>query len=127
MADAATRKRKVINECLHNARQLLKWNQNMRSYEAIWTTMKELVAEFGESQAHNMWNKNCLTCECKVFPDFQQPVAQCQALAIWRNEGWSWQESLAWWQRAPKANVDNLVVDQNSRERMRRRLQELFA
>ena len=127
MADAATRKRKIINESLHNARQLLKWNQNIRSYEAIWTTKKEFVAEYGESQADNMWKNNCFTCECKIFPEFQQPVTQCQALAIWMNQGWSSQESRAWWRRAQKAHVDNLVVDQNSRERMRRRLQELLS
>ena len=125
--NAATKKRKVINESLNNARQLLKWNQNVGRYEAIWTTKKELVADYGESQANKMWKNNCFTRKRKIFPEFREPVTQCEALATWMSQGWTSQESRAWWRRGQKANADDLVVDQYSRERMRRRLQDLVS
>ena len=119
------RKKEKILESLAGARQLVAWNTATNCYEASWITKKELVEHHGQRQADKMWRDECFKGTCKIFPEFAHPVTEGQALVSWMKMGWSWEDARAYWQQAPQAHMAPIVADESSRERIRRRLQEL--
>ncbi len=93
----SARRRKLINESLKGARQLVKWNDDDRAYQVEWVTRKELVVDQGEREAEELWDSSCFKGVYKSFHNFTEPVSQAQAMARWMNQGWSWAASAAGW------------------------------
>ena len=56
--------------------------------------------------------------------EIEQPATQGHALACWMNMGWSWNDARTKWRDASQVELPPVVVDDSSRARIRRRLQE---
>ena len=93
----------------------------------MWVTRKELVEDLGARVAEKLWDFSCFLGVYKSFHEFPEPVSQAHAMATWMNQGWSRVAALNWWKSAPNVIAPKRVEqDENSRDRMRRRLLEIL-
>ena len=121
----AKRKRKRILEKIRDAREMVRWSNVCNEWEAVFIARVELNAEIGDSDAKEMWNKECFHPEVKESSDLPKPCTKAEAFAAWTNCGYLWTSCRTKWNQLPRSALELKVIDSMSRERIKARLQEL--
>ena len=123
----AQKVKKRINESLQRSLQTVSWSHVTRKYEAEWVVFKDLEVSLGHGPAENMWRRSCFSLAVKEVDGMPGPVTKAEALAAWRNQGYSWQESLQLWCTFPTSVPRrDREMNEESRKRLKSRLQDLL-
>ena len=100
---AAKQQKKRIAESLKKALQTVLWSSVTNKYEAQFVVRKDLDASMDHRAAEDAWKNWCFCLAVKEVQGMPEPVTQAEALAAWKNQGYSWQGSLQWWSSIPSS------------------------
>ena len=100
---ASKQVKKRVAESLRRALQTVSWSDVTMKYEAEFIAWKDLEASMGPRAAEKKWRTSCFGLAVKEVHDMPKPVTQAEAMAVWRNRGYSWNECLRWWYSLPES------------------------
>ena len=114
--------RKRVKEKIKGARQILFWSDSQNKWIYEFATQAELLLDHTCSEARKHWRNCCFDLTCKKIDEFPEPVTKAEAFAAWANRYYSWKDCEIWWNQWTQAEMEPRKVDEESQERMKRRL-----